>query len=259
MINLAGTLYGDDLKAMREAINPQTAEAKLALARYFAKHDELTESLDLLCAAGNEAAEVQRRELLNELLEQHRFGEGYQVWLSGHEAAPEDIQNHEAGLNDGGFERLSLTTETGFGWRVGDEAETFAKASLDPDKPHAGEHCLRLDWGGDSHPALPIVSQLAIVEPGHRYRLTFAARTVDLVSGGLPFVVAVDADSKDGALLGQSSLLTRDTNGWRNYTVEFATGEKTTAVAIILRRQCETMPCPIYGHAWLDDFSLRKL
>lgn len=260
VIDLAWNAYTGDTEKILRAVDPQTPEAQLALARYFAQHSKLAESLEGLRAAGNDAADVQRHALLKELLDGNHFVAAHQVWLSGNAASTSSRQDGEPALTDGSFEsQLARDEDAGFGWRLADESSTGVKAALDLNEPRAGNRSLRLDWSGDSHPAIPIISQLVMVEPGARYRLSFAARTQDLVSGGLPFVAVIDAADKDGSLLGQSSILPRDGGEWRDYGVEFTSGKTTNAVVILLRRQCATTPCPIFGRVWLDDFSLRKL
>jgi hypothetical protein len=160
-------------------------------------------------------------------------------------------------VSDGGFEgQLVRDIEAGFGWQWAGEDEAKAKAAIDPNGPRAGARSLRLEWSGDPRPALPVISQLVVVEPGQTYGVSFAARTGDLVSAGLPMVAVVDADDIHGPPLGVSPPLPRDTGGWRDYTFEFAARETTRAVIVFLRRQCAVSPCPIYGRLWLDEFSI---
>ena len=84
------------------------------------------------------------------------------------------------------------------------------------------------------------------------------ARTEGIVSGGLPRIVAIDADNNNA--LGQSAELPQATNGWRDYAFYFDSGESATAVRITLQRQfCSSPRCPIFGRLWLDDVWLQKL
>jgi hypothetical protein len=95
------------------------------------------------------------------------------------------------------------------------------------------------------------------VAPRARYRLQFAVRSEDLVTGGAPFVVVLDAN--DEKVLGASDLIKIEKD-WREYMVDFEAPESNGAIKIVLRRNnCESSPCPIFGRLWLDNFSLRKL
>jgi hypothetical protein len=47
------------------------------------------------------------------------------------------------------------------------------------------------------------------------------------------------------------------TDGWRSTSIDFTTGESTTAIQIAVQRNpCNTQQCPIFGKLWLDDFFL---
>ena len=87
--------------------------------------------------------------------------------------------------------------------------------------------------------------------------MRFAARTESIVSGGLPLIQVMDANS--GGVIAQSEDFPQATNGWRDYFVEFQTGELISAIQIRLQRQvCSGPLCPIFGRLWLDNFSLQK-
>jgi hypothetical protein len=104
-----------------------------------------------------------------------------------------------------------------------------------------------------------VIFQLLLVEPGTRYRLTFAARTEELVTGGLPVVVVIDASDDQNQILIKSKSLPQGTHQWETYVSEFTTRATTTGVFVKIRRDnCDTMPCPAFGHVWFDDFSLAR-
>jgi hypothetical protein len=95
------------------------------------------------------------------------------------------------------------------------------------------------------------------MDPGARYQLRFAVRAEKLISGGLPVVMVIDANG--ARTIGQSEPFPNQTDGWREFTLDFETDKSVNAVRIALQRQpCNTMPCPIFGRLWLDGFSLRR-
>lgn len=251
-INLAWAVLNGDTRAVEQALQPGDPSAHLALATFFAGHGEASEAINHFRAAGDLPKE-QRRTLLNELLVTKNFAEAYAIWSSGRQVP----QSPGATIN-GGFEEPIALDDPGFAWQVGSNPPSV-RTSLDPASPRAGGYSLRLDWNGDSDPTTPIVSQLVLVEPNRRYRLGFAARTQDMLTIGLPIIAVSDA-ADGNQTLAQSEALARGTSGWQNYAVEFATGQKTKAVQIIIRRQkCETTPCAAIGHAWVDNVFLEKL
>lgn len=162
-----------------------------------------------------------------------------------------------ASITDGGFEKPFDHDEPGFGWQLARELPRV-RVRFDADQPRAGAHSLCIDWSGFSNQFVPVASQLVLVEPKTQYRLSFTARTEDLVTAGLPIVSVIDV-SRDGKGLARSSPLSQGTNGWQPYTVGFTTSGETKAVRLQIRRDdCGGGSCPIFGRVWFDDFSLEK-
>lgn len=254
-ISLAWQEYDGDTIAVEQIVQPQTDSWRLALAQFFANNGKPTEAITLFRAI-NEITEQNWRAFLNELLAAKRFAEAYEVWAAKRNISSES-HNGIAAMTDGSFENEIHLDYTGFEWQVARDLDAL-NVNQDSNEPRAGEYSLRLDWSGNSDPSTPVVSQLVRVEAKTIYRLGFAARTQEMVTGGLPLVVLTDAG--DGAAVGQSTSLPRGTSGWNDYTVEFTTGGTTNAVLIAIRRQnCTSAPCPIFGSAWFDEFTLRKL
>jgi Tfp pilus assembly protein PilF len=255
LIDLAWNIYNGDVALVEQAVEPQTSAARLALARFAARHGKPTDAARIFLTIEN-ASEEDRRALLTELLAAGQFNVAYEVWSAG----PGRSASHSgSGFTDGGFELQINFDEQGFGWQVA-RNPARVRISIDKAQPHSGSSSLRLDWSGDSSPGSTIVSQIIPVEPNARYRLRFAVRTEELVTGGLPLIAILDAGAKDSTPLAQSELLPPNTSPWQERSVEFRCGKETQAVLVILRRQgCSNAPCPVFGRLWLDDFSLQKL
>ena len=250
-INLAGAALGGDAGAVTQALQPDTPAAHLELASFFARHGKPGEALTQFRAAGSLSNE-QRRLLISDLLSSKNFGEAYQVWSNA--AAG---NNAVTVIANSGFEGPINFDELGFGWITRDLPT--AHILLDAKEPSAGSYSLRLDWSGESDPATPVISQLVLVEPGTHYRLSFAARTQDLLSVALPIVSVVDASDDKQSILAQSQPLPRGTSGWQDYAAEFVTPATTRAVLLDVRREnCPVAPCAAVGHAWFDKFSLAR-
>jgi hypothetical protein len=258
VINLAWRAYGEDAQAIQNAIRPQTRTARLNLAHSFVEHQKTSEAIALLVAT-NDIGDDDWQGLLDQLLNSRRFAEGYEVWVKWRETSGDTIKHGIAEITDGGFENRIVGDEHGFGWRVVTDLRGVSLAQ-DSNGPHAGSQSLRLDFDGDSDPTATIVSQYVRVVPKTRYRLDFAARTQEIVSGGLPIVVVTDISGRDERQLAQSTPLPQGTNEWHENFVEFSTANETGAIRIGLqRRPCNSRPCPIFGSLWLDDFNLQRL
>ncbi|MBD0370066.1 MAG: carbohydrate binding domain-containing protein [Pyrinomonadaceae bacterium] len=252
LLDLAWGVANGDANVVEQIINPQTARWHLALSHFFIKHGKTVEGLVQFRAAG-QVSDEERRSLLQELLSANRFQEAYEIW-----SASRNVKTAEgSGLVDGGFEDPKGFDQPGFGWQRGLDVQGVA-VSLDVNGTHSGKYSLRLNYRGDSNVNAYAISQLVVVEPNSRYRLRFSAKTQDVVTAGAPLVVVSDAGDK-AQQLAQSEALSKNTDGWRDYAVEFATGKETNAVRISVQRQaCTGQPCPIFGSLWLDDFILEK-
>jgi O-antigen ligase len=259
---LAWRANGGDAAATLRALAPESVEAHVALARFFVKRGEREIAIEQYRAARGTLNEDARRTLVSEMFAAGMFREAREVWadLKGVQInSMRDTATAGAGVDavfNGGFESQTGADEPGFDWRFARGARAVAFA-LDGASPHGGARSLLLEFGGEAETSARLVSQTVLVEPGARYVLRFAARTEGLKSGGMP-VVAVLKTTSDEALA-QSESLPSDTAGvWREFEFEFRAPAE--AVTIVIRRAgCQTPVCPIFGRAWFDDFTLRKL
>ena len=251
VIDLAWRISGGNVQFLNQAIQPNTPEAYETLGRFLRHQGDLNAALTIYAAAGGKASEQERRANLAALIAAKRFQEAFSLSVEGHPESKAGV------MIDPGYEEERDLHEPGFGWRTSDKAQGF-RLSLDSANPRQGRSSLKVDFDGESDPASPVISQLVLVEPHTQYRLSFSARTEGIISGGLPRLVVVDAGSNSA--LGQSEELPQATGGWRDYTIEFNSGESATAIQINLQRQiCPQPPCPIFGRLWLDNLWLQKL
>lgn len=259
LIDLAWGASNNDPAVTEQLLQPENRQWRMALARFFARRGKTAEALNLSRAAGA-IPDNERRTFISELLAAKGYTEAYEVWANTEASGKEQPRRSGATqITNGSFESQLSFDETGFGWQFL-RAPNTVQFSLDTAEPRNGAHSLRLDWNGNPPPNAPFTSQLLLVEPNARYQLRFAARTQEIVSGGLPLIVVSDKSSKDARVLAQSKALPKGTSDWQDFSLEFATGSETRAVLVgLLRENCTGEPCPIFGRLWLDDFSIQKL
>jgi tetratricopeptide (TPR) repeat protein len=249
IIDLAWQLSGGKVDYVLQAIQPRAPEAYKALAAYFLKRGRADAATKMFAAAGSSLTEPERRASINDLISAKKFREAHSLWMVAHPPDPDGPL-----MFAGGFEDETDLDEPGFGWRAINSTPSL-KLSLDNSNPQEGHSSLRIDFNGESNAASPVISQLVLLEPKTRYQLLLAYRTENLVSGGLPTIVILDAS--DNKVLGQTEVLPQTTEGWRTTKIDFTTGESTTAIQIALQRQpCPAPQCPIFGKLWLDSFFL---
>ena len=252
LIDLAWGVTGGNPQLMEQVLDIKTDKARLTFARFLASRGRAVEAMRQLNAA-DAVDEKERRELTRQLLEKRAFAEAYQVW-SGTDASSNLADS--TGIHDGGFEASLSTNESGFGWRVTDTRSVGL--SIDPNEPHSGARSLRVNFVGES-PFPDLLSQLVLVKPSTRYRIHFAARSREVVTGARPLVSVTDA-GENGPELAQSAPLDKGTSGWRPFSIEFTTGAATNAVTVAVKREgCPSAPCPIFGSISLDSFSLEQV
>ncbi len=248
----AAEVFEGDPGAIVKAINPESSETRLAIVRYFIQHDNILASMELF-RAGKDMPAGDMRALLSELLAAKRFSEAREVWRVMNEAFGRPQRKETASISDGGFESEINPDAMGFEWQFARPLEKI-RAARDSKEFYQGGYSLRLDYNGNSDPSTRVVSQLVLVEPDTDYRLSFAAQTRDIVTGGLPLVIITDAT--DGRLLAQSSALPEGTSSWRHYNVDCETTSEMRAVIISVQRAgCSSTPCPAFGRVWFDDFT----
>lgn len=246
---------------VEQAFAPQSPPMETALARFLVKRGKVADAMRHFRAAGGIAADEQRA-MITDLLAAKDFGAAYEVWSLNRGNKASGL----AHIDNGDFEQPIAIEAHGFGWQLIQNQQGIVVA-LDPAERRSGMHGLRVDWSGNGDTLLPIASQIVLVEPGRRYQLRFAARGADLVMLGLPAISIVDAsdpavqsgDYRQSAI-GRSQPLPKGTSSWQDFSFDFTTSPATRAVIIRIHREnCAIHPCPAFGHAWFDDFSLVNL
>jgi hypothetical protein len=255
LIDLAWSISRGDVKLTEQLAQIKGDKMRIAFARFLARHGKPDDALTQFADAGNVPDPI-RRELIEQLLAKGAFKEAFNIWKLTH--GSESGKGAAPSIYDGGFEGPLAFEQRGFSWRVPRELQATT-ISLDSSQPHSGAKNLRIEFGGNSNPGTVLVSQLVVVEPSKRYKVNFASRSQDVVTGGLPLVDVNDA-SGDQKRLGQSPPLAKGAGGWQSYSFEFTTTPTTTAVLLSLQREnCTMSPCPIFGAISLDSFSIEQL
>ena len=253
MIDLAWGISDGDVKAVLAFVQPQTDDQRVLLARFLVTHNQTETGLALIRATAKIATD-DRRALVSALIASQEFEAAHQLWL----AAIDSDAARDEGLYDGGFESAINAADEGFGWQPTKATQTV-HILLDPNESQSGQRSLRLEYAGNFAATVPVISQLVLVAPNARYHLSFAARSENLVSAGLPVVVVREATA-DARVIAQSSSLPSGTTVWHEFSIDFETSKATRAVTINIQRQvCSSTPCPIVGRVWFDSFSLRRL
>ena len=248
-IDLCFNISRADSKLTEELVQPTTPAIHMAFAKYLAQHNKPTEALEHLKLAGT-ISEEDRKEIIAVLISNKAFAEAFQIWNKSDRTSEDRVY-------DGGFEGPLSIGETGFAWRIRREIKGINLSHAT--NAQSGTRSLQIEFAGESDPAVPIVSQLIIVQPNTKYQISFAAQTKEIVSGGLPYATVTDA-IEDGRRLGQSIPFSNTTTSWQPAVFQFTTGYRTTAVILNFERQpCSSQPCPAFGTLWLDSIGIQAV
>ncbi len=253
VLQFAYKTFSGDAAAIENAFRPNSIKAKKQLAFYFIKRKIMSDGTKQFLTS-DELDEETKDEFINLLIQDKNYPLALELWNSKDKTKNSSVVSNNL-IANGGFEAAIDGGETGFGWKVNQKTDNVA-VSLDNEEVYAGDKSIFFQFNGTSDPSNAILSQMSPVEPDQNYRLTFAGRAQDLVTGGLPVVSVIDADSKK--VVGQSSAITaRDI--WQKYTIDFRTTNKMEVLIISVQRlNCNPSPCPAFGSLWFDDFELKK-
>jgi tetratricopeptide (TPR) repeat protein len=249
VIDLAWSLTKEDISQTQALVPPGNDDDRLEFARFLArkgKGEALVQQVGLLATP---LSDHNRQELTRLAFTAGAFKAAYRLWSGSPKI--EEIAN-------GSFEEPLLRNDTPFGWQISPEPGK-PKLAVDVSEKAEGQKSLQVTFEGDWNGSVTsLVSQTIVVQPAQRYRLSFALKTKDLVTGGPPRIVLTDATNNQ--ILAKSDAFPQTTNAWQEVNVEFTVPAKSEAVVIGLARDnCSSSPCPLFGVVWLDEFVLRKL
>ena len=250
-IDLALGVSRGDLSLAQQLIQVSNDKQRLALARMLATKGRGEDSLKQLSLLKIALTTDAKQELVRQLIASKSYHEAYELWTSN-----SDNKDSPA-VVDGGFEGSLTTNNKGFGWRFS-TGEQKVELSQDAAEHQAGTRSLRINFIGNATPGNLLLSQFVVVGPDQTYRINYAVKSRNVVSGGPPVITVDDLDT--GETLGKSEPFPESTSGWQSASFTFTTRSKSKAVMLGLRRNyCSSSPCPIFGVIWLDSFSIEPI
>ena len=251
LIDLAWGISAGDLKTaetlldLDDDISRNAEDAKLlAFIHFLATKGKGKEAIAEIHSLHTELPVDTRNELVRLLFAAKSFTEA--ATLAG---------VSEASLTHSGFEDPFVFNDTAFGWI--NAPQQRVRFAIDVSEKLSGANSLQINLDGAWAPGTPLLSQTFIVKPSGHYRLSFAVKTKDLVTGGPPVLTVVDATNDQ--VLAKSENFPSGTTAWGKLHVEFTALPTSQAATIRLQRSnCDSSPCPIFGTLWLDEFFIEQ-
>jgi tetratricopeptide (TPR) repeat protein len=250
LIDLAWNLSGQNIQLTEQLAGIQSTAARIEFARFLARKGKGKETIDEFRQVANEMAPVYRTELVRELIATKQFPEAFEIWRY---ASGDKAVNNPA-VYDGGFEGPITFSESGFGWRILHDPKL--DVSQDGSDKDTGARSLRIIFNGHSSTPDSIVSQIIIIRAQAKYRVSFAFKTDDLMSGS-PLVLQV-SDAVNNQVLKDFEIAPGGT--WRRQSFDFDAPHNCGTIQLkLVRKGCSAGPCQIFGTLWLDSFSIEQL
>lgn len=244
LIDLAWGLTGD-ARQTEALVQLRDDAQRLEFARFLARKGKGIELVDQIRLLVTPLSDENRDELMR-LLNASRSPDE----IAGLVTVAGKIEE----ILNSGFEEPLFLRESMNGWVV-PQRQTNPKLAIDVSEKLSGQRSLQISFAEEWDTGTPLLTQIIAVEPDVTYRLSFGVKTKDLVTGGPPRIVLTNTTGDQ--ILAKSEPFPSPNGSWQTMTVEFKPQSK--AVVISLRRDsCNSSPCPIFGTAWLDDFSLQK-
>jgi tetratricopeptide (TPR) repeat protein len=248
LIDLAWNISRNDLKTTQALLDIKTDNERLAFIYYLAKYGKGSEALDQIRLLTTPLSTENKNELARLLFDSKAFSQsfGLSYPLAKY---PEPL------VMNPGFEAPLALNDSGFGWIIAPPQRN--RLAIDISEKFEGAKSLKINLDGAWTPGTTLLSQTFIVDPAATYRMSFAVKTKDLVTGGPPLLVVNDATNDQ--LLAKSENFPTATTSWTKLTLDFTTLPTSQAVIIRLARSnCDSSPCPIFGTLWLDEFSVEQ-
>ncbi|HEX7176381.1 MAG TPA: hypothetical protein VF240_14045 [Pyrinomonadaceae bacterium] len=251
----AWSYFGGDVRAVGAAVG-DSYEARARLVQHLLTQKRLDEALILWGTLKTEERREQAASgasLMNALIEAGRYRKALEVYGEVQPAAAQDVAVGK--LFNGGFER-DVTANSGnpFDWIVRPVPQ--AQMNIDARNAREGRRSLRLEFSAPSEFTLGQFSQLVLVEPRARYRLSYAVRTEEVKSAATLVVQVTDAA---GVAFAGGAAAPAGTSDWQQVIVEFTAPAAEAVTLRLVRVGCSDGACPIFGKVWYDDFNLQRV
>jgi hypothetical protein len=247
--------YFDKDPARVEQLAADTADAKAALALFFAARGRGSESLrnwNLLTDDQKAANPEIARSIALGLFQQRHFPEA----LEFSRQLGLDADARPSAVTNGGFERpVTTQNDSRFGWTI-TRGDSKLDVSGDSSVRHEGGRSLKVSFRNYVKSDLYNIFQTVVVEPDTSYRLSFWVRTENLKTSGAPLVEIVNA--MDDKVFASSRGFATGSNDWQEYEVAFHTPADCSGITIRTARTYCGDQCPIVGTFWYDEFVLDR-
>lgn len=248
LIDLAWGISHNSVNITEALLNIKDDNERLSLIQFLARKGRGEEVLAQIPRLNTQLSAQKRDDVARLLYDAKAFKESFDL------SHPYAKFRGPAIINSD-FEEPLILNDSGFGWIIAPPQKNHL--AIDVSEKSSGAKSLQINLDNSWTPGTTLLSQTFVVSSSQSYRLSFAVKTKDLVTGGPPVIVIIDATNNQ--LLGKSENFPTATTPWTKLNLNFTTLPTSQAVVIHLQRNnCDSSPCPIFGTLWLDEFSVEQ-
>lgn len=245
VIDLMWGLTGGSPKRTEELIQISSDPDRWEFTRFLARKGEGGEVIEQASLLNNALSVENKDELIWLLVGSKNFRDAFRLW-KGSETSD--------GFVNGKFEDALVLDDSYFRWHISD-SQANANFAIDVSERFSGEKSLQVSFNGEWNSGAALLSQTVVLGPG-RHRINFAVKTKDLVTGGPPRIVVTNTTNSQR--LGKSDPFPQATSAWLSSGVEFELTSTEAVDVLLVRDNCTSSPCPIFGVVWLDEFYITE-
>lgn len=248
--------YFDKDPAKVEQLAADVPDVRVTLALFYARRGAAADAARIWATISDD--EKAKNPVLSRTITQLLYSKrAFRETLEFARQAGIDPESKPEVFSNASFEKfVGDPEETMFGWKIY-RNDSKLEIQSDSNARTEGQRSLRLVFKNYAKPELLNVSQLIVVEPLVRYRVTFMLRTENLRTGGEPLIEVVDSDRDTFIVRSQPFPL--GTSDWQQVALEFVVPEGCDGVTVRTGRVNCGENCPISGTIWYDDFKLERL
>jgi len=256
-MNLIWRSSGENADAVEE-ITGSEPEARLKLAAFLLKHDNVGKAVELFSKLGPRARlhSSETHEFLDNLIARGQLKPARDLWVNTLGDASRDTEL----IWNGGFESDIAKDLTQFDWVM--FSDQFAKIRIGNGMAHTGSRSLRIEFAGRDTTRLDgEIKQLVLARPNTHYKLEYYANAEKLVTTEGPRVVVRLKDSQDQ--IADSEPIVAGKPGWQKVAFDLvspaASNEEAVALVVtIVRKPKFSYDEPTRGTLYFDDFTLTE-
>jgi hypothetical protein len=163
-----------------------------------------------------------------------------------------EVLKSESLVWNGGFETDAVEGLNQFNWAI--HPDKFAWIAIDRSVARTGGRSLKVVFSGlDTTKLGAQIQQTIVLKPGSSYQLECYAKAKYLITPEGPRVAIIGR----GGLIGESSPVSADSDGWQRLIIDFvAPANQAAATLAIVRTPKFSYDDPTKGTIWFDDFTL---